>query len=624
MIRDAIAFLLANGPALLPTLPQLTGLAALLAVVAALSVLGGGLRVAAGGDDSLASADLVVGWAVAVAVLVVGGTLFGLALTPLALALALAALASAVLLVRRRVMPLGGGLGWLLLALLPALALTASMRPSEGDDFGTWLPNLRYLALFDHFPGAGLPLSDSQFPAYPPAGTLVGYLTGRLTGTLAETAANHFNLALLAGLALLMIDTCRNAAGAAIRAPGARAVVIALAAATLASPTFVPRLVLANYAETATAVTLAFAAALGLRLVLAEGRPGRGLTLQTALAFALLVLTKQSTLALFGLLALGLALLALRAGGPRRLPRLLAPLLAAAIALLLWKHQVAMLGGGEMRVGAFAQWQWAALPETLGSMLNVAANKAGYFGLAAALVAAGLVLLRRRLDPALAVIPLFGMVFLGFTLFLTWTYLAVFFGYEGRSAASFWRYNTQLGALQLLAVAALAGAGWRRWGQHPAASRLRAAVAALAVAALVVGPVAAIGVLRFDINPVKAHIAATAPEARALLPEGAKIWYVDPPRVGLANQIDYYLGFGVQIAGMITYFEAESLYRPLLDGDRAAFAYVLNATPALEAAVGLALPDGASYLIARDAPGQWHIVRAWPYRGFASARAVKY
>jgi len=626
VIRDTLTFLLASGPALLPTSDSLVGLAAFLGVIAGLAVLGAGLRVVAGGDDAVACADLVVGWAAAVLVLVLGGTLFGLALTPLALGLGLVALAAAALLARRRVMPMGSGLGWLLLLLLPVLALTASMRPSEGDDFGTWLPNLRYLASVDHFPGAGLPLSDSQFPGYPPAGTLVGYLTGRLGGVLAETAVNRFNLVLLAALALLMIESWRAAAAsAAPRRPGWRAVAIALTAATLASPTFVPRLVLANYAETATAVALAFAALLGLRLVLAERRPGRGLALQAGLVFAVLVLTKQSTLALFAVLLLGLAVLAVRAGGPRRGLRLLPALLAGAAALLVWKHQVAVLGGGEMRIGAFSQWQWDALPETLGSMLTVAGNKLGYFASSAGLVGAGLILLpRRRSDPALAILSLYALLFLGFTLFLTWTYLAVFFGYEGRSAASFWRYNTQIGAVELVALAALAGAGWRRWGERPAARRGVAVLAAVALVALVAGPLLAVRVLRFDINPVKAHIAASVTDMRPLLPPGAKVWYVDPPRIGLANQIDYYLGDGVQIAGTISYFEPDRLYRPLLDGDRAAFAYVLNANPALEAAVGLALPDGASYLIARDAPGQWHVVRSWPFHGFASARDVKY
>jgi len=619
-----MTFLLANGPALLPSSEALGGLVALLGVMAALASLGAALRVAAGGDDALACADLVVGWAAAVLVLVLGGALFGLALTPLALGLAGAALASAVLLFHRRVMPMGDGLGWGLLLLTPVLLVTASLFPSESDDFGTWLPNLRYLALFDHFPGAGLPVSDSQFPGYPPAGTLIGYLTGRAGGLLAETALCRFNLVLLLALALLMLDTARIAAASSGRTIGAPATALALAAATLASPTFVPRLVLANYAETATAVTLAFAAVLGLRLVIRSPRPGWGLALQTTLAFALLVLTKQSTLALFVLLTVGLTGLAFGAGGLRRPLRLLPPVLAALAALLLWKHQVAVLGGGEMQIGAFDRWQWEILPEILDSMLTVAGNKLGYFGLSAVLVGTGLAALRRRPDPALAILPLYAVLFLGFTLFLTWIYLAVFFGYEGRSAASFWRYNTQLGAVQLVALAALAGAAWQHGHAHPLGHRLFAITATVAMVGLILGPVVAVRNLRFDLNPVKAHIAFSVKEARTLLPPDARIWYVDPPRIGLANQIDYDLGFGPQVAGTISYFEPESTYHSLLEDGRAAFAYVLNASPALEAAVGLALPEGASYLIARNAPGQWHQVRAWPYRDFTSARAIKY
>jgi hypothetical protein len=320
-----------------------------------------------------------------------------------------------------------------------------------------------------------------------------------------------------------------------------------------------------------------------------------------------------------------LALIVVGIESPRRLIRLAPALLTAGCLLLVWKHQVRILGGGEMAIGDFAAWQWSALPATLESMLTVSLNKPGYFALAIGMCLVGPWLLwRRGRSRVSSILVLFTVLFLGFNVFLTWTYIAVFFGYEGISAASFWRYNTQLGAVQLVALAALAGACWRRFGDSPAKARIGAIIGTVCLAIVLIGPIAGAGFLRFDVHKVKAHVAAVAKEMRPLLPPDAKVWYVDPPRTGLNNHLEYYLGFGVQVAGSITYFTPEDQYRPLLESGRGRFAYVINPTPGLERAVGLALPDGASYLIERDPETGWRIIKSWPFKGFASAKDLKY
>ena len=57
-----------------------------------------------------------------------------------------------------------------------------------------------------------------------------------------------------------------------------------------------------------------------------------------------------------------------------------------------------------------------------------------------------------------------------YTLFLIFTYVAHFAGDIGASAHSFFRYNTQLELLAMLAIVALARETWVRRGSPPAAA----------------------------------------------------------------------------------------------------------------------------------------------------------
>ncbi|WP_139305439.1 hypothetical protein [Magnetospirillum fulvum] len=617
-----MSLLLNTLPALMPTLPALGQVAAFLAIVAGLATIGAGLRIVTGNRDAVAAADLVVGWGLVVVLFVVGNSLLAIPLTILALLTGLAALVFAIVLIRRKAVPMGGGIVKLLVLLLPILAVTASMQASEGDDFGTWLPNLRYLVLFDHFPGPGLEPTDSQFPAYPPAGAIVAYLVSLLSGQLSETAIDRFNLILLGALALLLIRTFRDEPPGSERAVRWRDAAIALAFVTLFSPTFVPRLVLANYAECATAVSLAFAVILGLRLVQTDSRPGPALMLQATAVFAALVMTKQSTLALFGLLLIGLAMVARRT--PRRLGWALTPFLVALAMLLVWKHHVMLLGGGEMPISAFDTWHWNVLPETLGSMLTVTHNKSGYFGLSALIVLVGLWTLIKGGSQPLAITQVFTILFLGFNAFLLWTYIAVFIGNEGSSAASFWRYNTQLGGVQLVTLAALLGVVWRRKAETATRNRIVAVWGTISLLVLIAGPVLGAGLLRFDIHKVKMHIAEVAPELKAMLPPGTKVWFIDPPKVGMHNQMEYNLGYGTQLADRISYYSTEEDYANFAANEISDYAYVLNSSETLETAIALTLPVGASHLIHRDQTGQWRIVKSWLFKGFVRASDLKY
>jgi len=277
-----------------------------------------------------------------------------------------------------------------------------------------------------------------------------------------------------------------------------------------------------------------------------------------------------------------------------------------------------------MPIAPFGTWQWNVLPETLGSMLTVARNKSGYFELSVLIVLAALWALVRSGGRDVSIAGVFAILFVGFNAFLLWTYIAVFIGNEGSSAASFWRYNTQLGGVQLVTLAALLGVAWRRRAETATRNRIVAAWGAISLVVLVAGPVLGAGLLRFDVHKVKMHIAEVAPDLKALLPPGAKVWFVDPPRVGMHNQMEYDLGYGRQLAGIISYYTEDDFYAGFAQNRVSEYAYVLNSSDKLETAIALSLPPGASYLIRRDETGQWRIVKSWPFKGFVQASDLKY
>lgn len=581
----------------LPGAAQALALLCLLAVVLGFAVIGAAL----GGRDRLPEADLLVGWAVVAGLFTIGGGALNLPLTQVALACLVLVAVSALVLWRRVEPPLDSGFLKVLAWMVPILLATASMQPSQWDEFAQWLPNARYLALFDVFPGPGNPASDSVFPGYPPGTTVVLYLTAQLAGTFVDNVAPWFNLLLLAVAARLMVRMFRgdDRAGWTAAAWGVLGV-------TVLGTTFVAKLVLSAYADNATAVILAVSAVLGLRLM--EGGRGHGRLIQFAAVFALLPMTKQGNFALMGLLVLALAADAWRRGGDLGRPglRLGLALVPAAVVILAWRLHLSG-SGGEMAIRAVADWQWSLLPETLASMWHVSSSKGGYFGfglLVVVLAAAGRL---RRPEHRLA--PLFALMFLGYNAFLLFVYLAILGGYESANAASYWRYNTHLGVLEMMALAILAGMMAQRVRSGPALAR---ALLVLGGIAVVIGPFAGARFFRFDRQPIKQQARETIREIAAMIGPQARLMVIDARGTGFYGHFtDYHLGFGTQVLANVSAFNSTGAAANVI-ALRPDYLWVRTLQPATAAELGLSLDGRASHLMARD-EGGLRLVTSWPY-----------
>ncbi|HYG85185.1 MAG TPA: hypothetical protein VD978_02910 [Azospirillum sp.] len=477
-----------------------TGVAAAIIVFIGFACLG-----STTGRARLQAADPIVGWAIGTGAITAAGVLAPGLVGVSALAAAVAAVAAGLWAWRRGEVP-GGPLLWLtVLLLLPFLLQAARAPTAEWDDFTHWLPNAAYLYRFDDFPRSGLPGSLSFWPAYPYALPLWHWMTSRLSGAFFEPAGAVANVLALGGFAAALVSLVRAELGqqerrlSVLSSFGWAAFGILLV--TAANPSFVKSYHVTAYADSATAVAVAVLAVLGWQILerLREGEAAspaaRAMAWQFGAVASLLVNLKQANLVLVPLILSGMALLVLRDRAIDRgqLLRLLLPMLLPMLALyLLWRHHVQThMPGREFAFLPFDQWRWSMLDGILRGIWAIVAKKGGHYGLMMVVSGwAAFAWLRGpgRLERFLVIAA---TVFLGYSGFLLFTYLAASFSDdEVLRAASFWRYSTHAG---LLGVTAAALSCARLWAGRRALGRVLAhpLMSAALLGAVVILPLAA-------------------------------------------------------------------------------------------------------------------------------------
>ncbi len=271
------------------------------------------------------------------------------------------------------------------------------------------------------------------------------------------------------------------------------------------NPGFVPRDFFAPYGEASLAVTTLFAVwlATGLLGDLAQGIAWPRSIVPLALVLAALVNIKQSGIGL--LVPIGVSMLVLAWADPR-IPRrqglvaCLAALVPAVALYLLWRRfAIASFPAGELEPLPLAAWNIALLPRIILGMLTVMFQKATFFLCVAA--ALGLAVVQMRRDPWSRQghrLGLIAGVILLYTGFLLFTYVAHFPPAWAVQAHSFFRYESQISLLVMLALtevlwpmAAVRLVGHGRRMRH-------AGIAAVLLILLL--PLAIAPMLRFDLD----------------------------------------------------------------------------------------------------------------------------
>jgi hypothetical protein len=340
--------------------------------------------------------------------------------------------------------------------LSPLLWFVAQTPATIFDEFGQWLPNARFLYEHGHFATAADPNAWSAKPGYPPAMPMVIAAGSLLAGQFGETIGKLLAVVLAAGFGMVLADRLSP------RFDRLPALVLGVALATIFNPFFDPRIALTTYADAPTGFVLAltvFAAWNALE------HPHAVWIWRAATGVVLLVLLRETNLALVGGLCFGLLLLtaAGRSSGAGRIAALI--FASAAVPFLVWRVYLHLAEiPPAMVVRAEPLWDWHAPAVVARSLLlgRLFGHPVLGGGAALFLVVATFASWRfarhvgRELAMLVAIAVSVSVTWVGF---LTFAYIAVFAPEEVARAASVWRYIGQLGPTLLLLLATAIGNG---------------------------------------------------------------------------------------------------------------------------------------------------------------------
>jgi hypothetical protein len=575
------------------------------------------------------SVALFAGWGAAVFVFDLAGTLLAPSFRLVAGLLLIPAMAGLALLARERLgdRPAWSRAGRILLLAAPLIVIVAGMRASQWDELTHWLPNGHFLALHDRFPSAALPNPVSSWPAYPYALPLISYLSGLLLGGFSDVAGMLFNLALLIASAWMIGDVIADHRAASASQPETSRLALwgsaafALLVAIPLNPSFVTKLSFTNYSDSATSCALAIAAVVALRWLdaaFAQRRERYGLAVALGCVLTVLVGLRQANLSLFGLVIAGFAFALLLEGKlfDRRSSTGLLALPMPVLAAWLWQRYTA----AEMPSGAFqflpwTEWHFDQIGQIAGSIWHVMLSKGGHFGLMAALAALGVATVARPalLDLRARVLCRTMLVlFLGYTGFLFVAYVSLFQGSEVASAASFWRYSTQLGMIGIVTAVHVVLCYWRL--RPSLGTRLGAA----AIALVVLAPLAGVKFIRFDVeHPHDGFLLAVSRDLAAALPAGARLDLLDPHGSFSDMQLIRYhllLDGGrdpAAAASVHVTIDVDAVTRAAPRSGAGDYVWLADGGPDMRQVFGQDLPEGAGYLLERQTDG-YRLIRVWP------------
>src|SRR6516164_2213545 len=431
-----------------------------------------------------------IGWGALCLVLTVWGTLVPLSLAIPAAGFALMALCVPAFRHRRPASGTWKTLGRALSVTLVFWLVTAPIQPSQPDTWLNLLPNAFYLVDWGQLPTAGLPPSYSYLPAAPYNTQFLSYLGSFAWPTYPAAGMSLINALLLLAVGLLIARALAMPCLAKEAVLPWGAIAGGMLLVTLLNPGFVPRFHLSAYGETALAATACMSAWLlvSAQSKIAAGRRLNGAAPGIGLIFLAMVNAKQSGIGLVAAGAGAAVLMSWAEGGQQRAHMLRLAGLSVIPALglyALWRYHVSVAGVDELKPLPFVQWNWGKVPEILASAGQVVAEKVVYFGCVAVALAAWPVLLRRQgWTHTTRLLAYYGFLLALYNGFLLLTYIGLFSGEMSIEAHSFFRYNTHLSLVLVLALALAArdfGVGrWLAGGRVRLVGGLALATAVLA------------------------------------------------------------------------------------------------------------------------------------------------
>ena len=435
--------------------PAVYGALACVATVAGVAVLGRSLRKGA----EFQAADILCGWGLVVAFMTTISVLYA---RPLGLARLIvfgAMLLAAIPAVTKRYF---NSPFWCL-AIVPGLFILVAINVlgiAAWDDFSHWVPNALYLWQYDDVPGKDLPISYSFWPGYPYAVPFLTYLASHLAGGFLVEGGAMVNFLLILAFAAMLTEVGHPPfQEGRISLTSIGWLCFALLTVTLLNPSFNASFTMTNQGDTSTMVAVAALGLMFWNLIEAVVQKDRAakqkLLIQILLVSTLLLLIKQSNLALLVLLIIGFLMASWK---NRVMKQVVLPVfLVFTVAFLfrcVWQYHVdTELAGNGKGLNPIHAWRWDLLGPILNAMGNEALRKSGCFGLILLAGIYGVANLVRTPDRTRDFAIIAGIVGGGYVIFLMICYVGgAFHEGEARKAASFYRYATHVGLLNIALI----------------------------------------------------------------------------------------------------------------------------------------------------------------------------
>jgi hypothetical protein len=267
---------------------------------------------------------------------------------------------------------------------------------------------------------------------------------------------------------------------------------------------------------------------------------------------------------------------------------------------------------GELKPLPIAQWQWGNLPDIAVSMGKVILEKPVFFACVAALFALLPRALRQQPDAESGrAVGLAAAIFLAYNAFIVLTYIGHFPGEMSVEAHSYFRYNTQLSLLIVLALVLALRGPVRLW-LDTRSPVLRRGLGQVAIALILLVPISFAGRLRFDQDMPQPLVWALAADlAPHLPPEGGKLALLLPGDNGsVAPMLRGILRFSPPRHPTLDLLELGAGDQAALDSAAAA-GFDLAFISCTDGG-GLGLPvHSAALLQHRD--GAWQPIESWLY-----------
>jgi hypothetical protein len=576
-----------------------------------------------GGSKRIWQATPFYGWAFASLVLTLGGVITDIPFSFMSMAIAVAAIPAGIIVYHREGALVPPELFKIILLSLPLLFLTSAMASSQWDEFSHWLLTPRLLLELDLFPTSEDNYRGGSFPAYPYAWTFITYWVSLISGRLVENAGAMSNVFLLLICGALFVRLIQDGLGQNAKRSDASWTLCALGvlAAIPFNFTFSQKVALTAYADTSSAVAVAFSGIIGWKMLnaLAEQKANDAIRLSwgVGMVFMVLVNLKQATLILFILVAISIFIVGLI--DPkikfrdllRIVPGLIIPPLVIYIS---WRYYVALeLSGQEFVIRPFSGWFIKELPEIIWRMLVILSKKGLYLALLIVVTIfaiRGLFRMKTPLD-RLAVIT--GGVMLGYNAFLLFSYVAVFGKYEALRAASMWRYNMHLGLLGTGFYVYSLSLFWKGSKRHEWKRKIPVWAP---VVLLLAAQLAFAEKFRFDkVQPVP-HYRYVSKDLREILFTPDKLIIVDLKGTGESGTIAGYelKGRGI-VKGVTSVYHSHTVSSLTNMVSDASISHLLvhSFSSDFVEALGMKLEENGSYLLKRDKQGIWSVLKKWLY-----------